>query len=121
MKNKVIDITTFTGCDLKSRIAARELYDMILNQNITAVVIDFKNVSFATRSFIDEFYNLFFVKSDIHAELLHVSSEIQAMFDTVKSTQHRVKPIYKNRNSEKVIHFSSITEVNKFLSSLSFL
>lgn len=121
MRNKVIDISTFTGRDLKSRIAVREFRDQILSQDITAVVIDFKNVSFATRSFIDEFYNLFFVNSDIRTELVHVSPEIQAMLDAVKLTQQRVKPSLKNRNSEKTIQFSSINEVNKFLSSLSFL
>ena len=121
MKNKVIDITTFTGRDLKSRIAVQEFRDMILRQNTDFVIIDFKNVSFATRSFIDEFYNVFIKNTEIKSELLNVSSEIQSLIDAVKSTQHRVKPIIKNRNSEKVIQFSSITEVNKYLSSLSFL
>ena len=121
MKNKVIDITTFTGRNLKSRIAVRELRDMILKQNISTLAIDFKNVCFATRSFIDEFYNLFIVNTDIHTELLHVSPEIKAMLDAVKLTQRKVKPSLKYTNSEKVIQFSSINEVNKFLSSLSFL
>lgn len=121
MKNKVIDITTFTGRDLKSRIAVRELRDMILKQNISSLAIDFKNVSFATRSFMDEFYNLIIVNSDIRTELLHVSPEIQAMLDAVKLTQQRKKPNMTQRNAEKVMQFSTISEVNKFLNSLSFL
>jgi hypothetical protein len=121
MKNKVIDITTFTGRDLKSRIAVREFRDLILSHNADLIIIDFKNVNFATRSFIDEFYNIIINNSEIHIELLNISSEIQAMFNAVKSTQHNVKSFQLNRNSNKVIKFSSVSEVNNYLSSLSFL
>lgn len=121
MKNKVIDITTSTGRDLKSRIAVREFRDLILSQNADLIIIDFKNVNFATRSFIDEFYNVIINNTEIHTELLNISSEIQAMFDAVKLTQHVAKSFPANRKSSKVVKFSSVSEVNKYLSSLSFL
>jgi len=121
MNNKVFDITAFAGRDLKSRITVRKFFDFILSHDVDFVTIDFKNLNFATRSFIDEFYNLFINNPEIKVELLHVSSEIMAMFNAVKSTQRRSKSISLRRKSVKVTRFSSISEVNAFLGSLSFL
>ncbi len=54
-----IDITRILSQDLKSRSRANDLLLFIKNSNESEVTIDFRNVMFATRSFIDEFYNLF--------------------------------------------------------------
>ena len=66
MKNKIIDIAKCIGRDLNSRIVVRDLYDKIINENMTHVIIDFSNVNFATRSFMDEFYNIFVVNTEIY-------------------------------------------------------
>ena len=89
MRNNIIDIAVCIGRDLKSRIAVKNLYDMIQNQNWTQVKIDFRNVNFATRSFMDEFYNVFITNADLNVELINLSPELKAMLDAVKSTQHR--------------------------------
>jgi len=120
MRNEVIDITGFIGWDLKSRISVRELRDKFLHENKTHVMIDFRNVSFATRSFIDEFYNVFVNNADIYVELINVSPEINAIFDAVKSTQHKSKKTRKWLNSNSVIEFSSISDANNYLEVLSF-
>ena len=58
MRDNIIDIAVCIGRDLKSRIAVKNLYDMIQNQNLKDVKIDFRNVNFATRSFMDEFNSI---------------------------------------------------------------
>lgn len=122
MNYKVIDIATFAGCDLKSRITVRNLYDSILNNtNADACVkIDFHNVNFVTRSFIDEFYNVFFNSVNIKTELINVAPEIEAMIEVVKSIQRKSKTTSVKSHSDSVVKFSTISETNKYLSSLSF-
>ena len=120
MKEKVIDIAVCIGRDLKSRIAVRELHDKIINETKTHVKIDFRNVNFATRSFMDEFYNVFIANADVNAELINLSPEIKAMLDAVKSTQHRPTKSAVNISSDSDIKFSSISQVNKYLEELSF-
>jgi hypothetical protein len=121
MKDKVIDITAYIGRDLKSRIAVREFYDKISNEHRTTVKIDFRNVNFASRSFMDEFYNIFIANADKNVELINLSAEIEAMLDAVKSTQHRPKNSANRISSHHDdIRFSSIAEANKYLEALPF-
>ena len=121
MKDKVIDITAYIGRDLKSRVAAREFYDKISNEQRTNIKIDFGNVSFATRSFMDEFYNIFIANVDMNVELINLSAEIEAMLDAVKATQHRPKNSANRISSHHDdIRFSSISEANKYLDALPF-
>ncbi|WP_080905251.1 hypothetical protein [Parabacteroides sp. Marseille-P3160] len=120
MSNRIIDITTFAGRDLKSRITVSHLYNFISNHDKRYVKIDFGNVDFATRSFIDEFYNVFINNPDIKTELLNVSPEIEAMFKAVKSTQRKPKATTKKNDADSVIEFSSISEASDYLSSLTF-
>ena len=59
---KNIDITSLLGADLKSRYAVKDLLLYINNTEADSVVIDFAKVKFATRSFIDEYYNVIMKK-----------------------------------------------------------
>lgn len=120
MRDNSIDIAVCIGRDLKSRIAVKNLYDMIQNQNLKEVKIDFRNVNFATRSFMDEFYNLFIANADLNVELINLSPELKAMLDAVKSTQHRPTKSAEKIPSDSDIKFSSISQVNKYLDELSF-
>lgn len=120
MRETVIDIAAYIGRDLNSRISVRNLYDMILNQNMTDVKIDFRNVSFATRSFMDEFYNVFVANTRVEAELINLSPELKAMLNAVKSTQHMPTKSAKKILPHSDIKFSSISQVNKYLDELSF-
>ena len=56
---KKIDIASILSPDLKSRMRAQDLKTLIENSGADAVEMDFHGVKFATRSFIDEFFNLF--------------------------------------------------------------
>ena len=91
MREKIIDIKQYFSKDLKSRSVARELLDMIINEKSTRVIINFDSVTFVTRSFMDEFYNVIFTNKNFNIELINLSPEMEAMLDAVKSTQHKSK------------------------------
>jgi anti-anti-sigma regulatory factor len=85
--------------------------------NEKSVVIDFANVKFVTRSFIDEFYNTFLKNksSDIKVSLANVSEDIQMVFDAVSQTQNKEKKV-----SEKgsVVKLNNFAEVSSYLNGL---
>ena len=91
-----IDIASILSPDLKSRMRAQDLKLLIENSGADSVVIDFQGVKFATRSFIDEFYNLFLKTPNtnaFHVKLTNVPADIKAMLDAVSRTQIRVSVI----------------------------
>ena len=93
---KKIDIAAILSPDLKSRMRAQDLKVLIGNSGVDAVEMDFQGVKFATRSFIDEFYNLFLKAPEtnsFHVELINVPSDIKVMLDSVSRTQVRAKVI----------------------------
>lgn len=120
MREKIIDITNIFSKDLKSRSVARELRDMIISEKCTKVKINFDSVTFVTRSFMDEFYNVIVVNKDLKIELINLSPEMEAMLDTVKSTQHKSKKTSEKKISGADLKFSTISEANKYLEALSF-
>lgn len=93
---KTIDIAQIMSPDLRSRLRAQDLKLLIENSKADLVVLDFGGVKFATRSFIDEFYNLFLKKNETNSfkvELTNVPSDIKAMLDAVSRTQVNAKVI----------------------------
>ena len=91
MRQKIIDITSYIGSDLKSRSSVRLLLHEVNKIDNTSLKIDFKNVDFASRSFMDEFYNQFIVNKELDVTLVNVSPELQQLIDSVKSTQNKSK------------------------------
>lgn len=117
---KTIDITEILSQDLKSRSRANDLLLYVRNCDESEVMIDFQNVKFATRSFIDEFYNLFIKTSShipFHVEIVNVPEDIQAIFSAVSNTQTKVKTI---RPSSKVRRFQNIEELLKYMNNVAF-
>ena len=113
---KKVDIAAILSPDLKSRMRAQDLKLMIENSEVNAVVMDFQGVKFATRSFIDEFYNLFLKNPEgntFSVELINVPSDIKAMSDAVSRTQVRAKVIPSH--SQEV----SFNDVKEFLNYFS--
>lgn len=109
---KTIDIAQLLSPDLKSRMRVQDLRLFIENSDVKDVVLDFKGVKFATRSFIDEFYNIFLKDSTLNnfkVDLINVPSDIKAMLDSVSRTQVSAKVI-PSESSEK-----SFKDVNEFL------
>lgn len=116
--NKIIDISEVIGPDLKSRSVVRDFDLYIQNLNTSNVVVDFSKVKFATRSFIDEFYNTFIKAgaNNINVETKNVSPDLQAVFEAVKLTQNRPK---SKDNTGSVVYLDSMAEVKKFFNSLA--
>jgi hypothetical protein len=116
--NVIIDITSIVGLELKSRMAVKNVSNFLKGLDSTVVLLDFKNVKFATRSFIDEFYITFMRDSSkSNIELINVSSEMLSLFEVVKSTQTKGKNV-KIIGSVKSFH--TVSEINRYLSSLAF-
>ena len=83
-----IDITTILSADLKSRYAVNDLLLYIQNTGSESVVVDFAGVKFATRSFVDEYYNVIMKnQSSINIETINIPEDIQVVFDVVQRTQ----------------------------------
>ncbi|MDR0982877.1 MAG: STAS-like domain-containing protein [Culturomica sp.] len=114
----IIDITTILSSDLKSRLAVSDLSLFIQNMNEKSVVVDFANVKFVTRSFIDEFYNVFLkntTSSDIKISLVNVSEDIQMVFDAISRTQKKEKKVSEKSS---VVKLSNFEQVNSYLNGL---
>lgn len=117
---RIIDITSILSQDLKSRARVHDLLLFVNNCGESKVIIDFQNVKFATRSFIDEFYNVFMKNvADLSCELevTNVPEDIHAMIETVSKTQTRVKTI---RPTSKLVSFEDADQMLKYIKSIAF-
>ena len=93
---KTIDITDILSPDLKSRIRVNDLQLFIENSDENEVVLDFSNVKFATRSFMDEFYNAFLKTPEalpFRVQITNVPEDIKMILESVSHTQLRAKTI----------------------------
>lgn len=117
MKSNIIYISEFVGANLNSRLAVRNMRDDIIKENIEYVIIDFSNVVFASRSFMDEFYNVMILNNNFSVEVINLPPEINSLLTIIKSNQHTSRT-YKKSN---VKSFSTVNEVNNYLNTLSFI
>lgn len=116
---KTIDITQILSPDLKSRTRVHDLDLFIRNSGEEDVVLDFSKVQFATRSFIDEFYNLFIKNSDVlpyRVKITNMPEDINTILETVSKTQSGVKVIPSHIPERK---FRDVKELLQFLSSVA--
>lgn len=113
-----IDITSILSPDLTSRESARRLARSIPAED--DVVFDFRNVKFATRCFIDEFYNLFLKNPSDRTnsiQITNVPEDINTMIETVSKTQNRVKTVPETAH---VKSFSTVDEFMQYMSGVAF-
>lgn len=112
-----IDITQILSTELKSRERVSDLKLFIENSGEKNVSIDFASVRFATRSFIDEFYNTFIKNSSslpFKVDIQNVPSDINAMLSAVGRTQvktNTISPTFKVRS------FKSVDEAIKYMAA----
>ncbi len=117
-KMKKIDIAAILSPDLKSRMRAKDLKALIDNSGADVVEMDFQGVKFATRSFIDEFYNLFLKTPEANTfrvVLNNVPSDIKAMLDSVSRTQVRANVI---PSQSQEVSFKDVKEFLNYFSTL---
>ncbi len=103
------------SADLKSRSTVHTLLLSLGNENLDNIVFDFSNVNFATRSFLDEFYNVFIKEHS--AKVDNVPSEIAIILDTVSRTQERQKNI---QEEDSVKSFKTVDDFCSYMSLLAF-
>ena len=116
---RTIDITQILSPDLKSRLRVNDLRLFIENSQEDVVVLDFSNVKFATRSFIDEFYNVLMKNSGslpFKVEITNVPEDINMILESVNHTQTRAKTIPAHT---PVRSFRTADELIKYLRSAS--
>ena len=116
----VIDVAKVLSQDIISRSRARGLMTYIVERELTDVELDFKDIKFATRSFIDEFYNLFLKDASslpFKVEITNVPEDIQAMIASVSKTQTKVKTI---RPTSNVLNFENVDDLLKYMSTVAF-
>ncbi len=117
--NKIIDVAQLLSPDLKSRMRAQDLKLLIENSEEKEIELDFQGVKFATRSFIDEFYNLFLKNPKVNTfqvKLTNMPEDIKTMLDTVSRTQVRAKVI---PSQTQEISFKNVKEFLNYLSSVT--
>lgn len=120
MEQCIIDITDVLSPDLKSRSTVDDLLLFVRHKQQPKVKIDFSKVLFATRSFIDEYYNVFIKNNSategVEVQTVNVPADIQAIFNAVSKTQSGgMKPLDEKST---VVSFPTVKELNKYLSSL---
>ena len=116
---KTIDIAQILSPDLKSRLRAQDLRSLMENSGENSFVIDFHGVKFATRSFIDEFYNLFLKNPSVNAftvEITNLPEDIKLMLDAVSRTQMQVKVIPSDTPE---VTFKNVDELVNYLSNVA--
>lgn len=114
---RTIDITQILSPDLKSRMRAQDLKLFVQNCGAHEVILDFSNVKFATRSFIDEFYNLFLKSPEQNpftVSITNVPEDINAMIESVSNTQTKAKVI---PSTSEVITFKTVDEAIEYLNT----
>ena len=116
---RTIDITSVIAVDLRSRSTVHDLLQLILNSGEKKVVLDFSKVEFATRSFVDEFYNVFIKQpvKGVDIELANMPTDIKEMLEVVKQTQNG-KPIQEKITNVET--FDTVEEFCDFCSQLAF-
>ena len=116
---RTIDITSVIAVDLRSRSTVHDLLQLILNSGEKKVVLDFSKVEFATRSFVDEFYNVFIKQpvKGVDIELANMPTDIKEMLEVVKQTQKGKPSQEKITNVET---FDTVEEFCDFCSQLAF-
>ena len=112
---KRIYISSVLSADLKSRSTVSIFYDYIIQNSYIDSVVDFSGVNFATRSFVDEFYNVFIKTHRVIIE--NIPADIQLMFDAVGMTQNKEK---QGNEQNNIKSFSSVDALCSYMSALAF-
>ena len=116
-----IDITSLLSPDLKSRTAVSDLLLYVKSLRDENVQIDFAKVQFATRSFMDEYYNTFVNDhgklEGIKVESINLPDDIKYMLNVVSQTQTG-KKIYEDPENTVVRRFDTVKELTDYLRTI---
>lgn len=111
--DKVIKISALISTDIRSRANARIISSTIdgVDEN---VILDFTDVTFISRSFTDELYNL--MNEHRNITLAHMNDFVQSMYDAVVQSR-KSKRIFKTESSE-FKEFDDMKSLASFLATI---
>ena len=112
--DKTLRIAELISTDIRSRANAniiRSVIDGIEGH----IVLDFGNVTFASRSFMDELYNVTLEHKDI--VLSHLSGIVESMWNAVCQGRKTNRRVPANDNSE-MKEFNDMKSLEAFLSTI---
>lgn len=107
--DKIFKISELISTDIRSRANANIIRSVIDGID-EKIVLNFEGVSFISRSFTDELYNV--LEEHKNISLSNTSDTIKAMLDAVGKGR---------KNARHINHNSDIKEFNDFASLSSFL
>lgn len=98
--NKIINISTLISTDIRSRANANIIRSAIdgIDDNI---ILDFKDVTFVSRSFMDEVYNIMEEYEGIR--LINMSGFVKTMFDAVTRGRQNKRTLPNSESEIKVL------------------
>jgi len=119
MNDKTVDIADVLSTHLGSREQARRLKVLVdkTRDGETAIVLDFARVDFASRGFMDEFYNLFLktpTTNPYTVTVQNLSHDLTLMLDAVSRTQHGRKSAPCCEIEPQVRRFNNVQQLIEF-------
>ena len=115
---KTINIAEILSPNLSFRAQDRSFRQFVAGNDATdALMVDFSGVRFASRAFLDEFYNLFLSPSDADSspfkvEVVNLPASVAAMLEAVvkSNTQPRVHPAGPEPETS-LVEFKNVEEM----------
>ncbi len=111
--NKTIKIAELISTDIRSRSNADKIRVAIKDAN-SEVVLDFSNVTFMSRSFADELYNIKTEYANIC--MVNMSDLVKSMFDAVCHGRSQKRKFDEDKSEMK--SFSDIESLSAFLTTI---
>lgn len=121
MVMKTYNIAELLGKDLISRPLVHDFYNYIIKETKVddSVAIDFSEVNFITRSFMDEFYNVFMDNNQCGMKvcMINMKEDFVILLDSVKSTQNKKK--VASSDKAQYVKAKDLKEVDQCFASFS--
>lgn len=114
-----IDITSVLSQNLNSRSIVHDLLLFIQNSGEKDVILDFSNVTFVTRSFMDEFFIVFLKNGvkGIDIQLTGLSDDFTAILNAVKHPKRVNKAFFSHTS---VVTFKNVDQMKECFKNLQF-
>jgi len=106
-----INISNRFGKELRSREQAHEIVLLAISSD--DISVDFKDVTYVSRSFADEFYKILFTKKNI--KIINQREDIAKIFESISKTHFKKKADNENIN---VVKLNSLNKVCLYLSAI---
>ena len=121
---KIIDITTILGAELKSRTSARDFETYLHNMKISEVCVDFSHVKSVTRSFMDEFYQLFIKEGNnplVKVHLQELNQQAKSFLESVahSSSASRCMLTFSSDSGARFVNLTTMQQLDDYLASLN--